>query len=694
MEEDTRMKWVLPTKRVSRILSLFFAGLMLFVICCFVVYLPPSLQSNTFTQTQEGFQTPRFATSAPPIFINGTDSSNDWDNCPWINGSGTFINPYVIHDLSIDGTGSRNCIIIANTRDFLRIENCTLFNVNSYYVEGAGIRISNSTNIIYRNNTCIMNYYGIYLSSSGNCTLSQNTFVELSYGIYLTSTGNCTLSENNCSDCYHSIYLRSAENCTLSKNICIKGYGYGTGISLYSSNHCTIIENTCEEKYYGIDLSYSSNITLFANTCKLNYYDGIHLSTSWNCTLSGNTCTGNFYGHGITIYYSSNNTISTNYCTDNIDGGICLISSNDCLLTQNTCSGDNRGIEVLDCNHTAISGNICRGNNTWGIYLANSPYSNVSDNDLGRYGIYLDAGLNSAHSTSLDASNTVLGYSVRFLVDVIGATIPGDSGEVILVNCSTITVKNLSNSGFNIILLYSSNNNITGNNLTGCNGFASISLSNSNNNTITGNNCSWGSYGIYLSNSNNNTITGNNFLRGSNGIFLENSNNNAIVWNNCTEITSYCFYFWMSNYNQLFFNRRKNSEGSPIRQEIGTENEICCNYFGLIPICTFSNAPSSIWNNIIVQFNAIINGGDNPYTYQWNFGDGTENSTLQNPSHSFVKPGNYLVILTVTDFDGDISVFQIEIEVQSIWTWIAIGMIITVGIIIAVKELRLRRTTF
>nr|MDO8087552.1 PKD domain-containing protein [Candidatus Sigynarchaeum springense] len=46
--------------------------------------------------------------------------------------------------------------------------------------------------------------------------------------------------------------------------------------------------------------------------------------------------------------------------------------------------------------------------------------------------------------------------------------------------------------------------------------------------------------------------------------------------------------------------------------------------------------------------------GDAPATYQWNFGDGTANATMENPVHYYSAPGTYSVTLTVTDADGDV----------------------------------------
>lgn len=50
---------------------------------------------------------------------------------------------------------------------------------------------------------------------------------------------------------------------------------------------------------------------------------------------------------------------------------------------------------------------------------------------------------------------------------------------------------------------------------------------------------------------------------------------------------------------------------------------------------------------LTVNFTTNVSGGISPYTYAWNFGDGST-STSQNPSHSFTT-GTYTVSVTVTD---------------------------------------------
>jgi len=53
-----------------------------------------------------------------------------------------------------------------------------------------------------------------------------------------------------------------------------------------------------------------------------------------------------------------------------------------------------------------------------------------------------------------------------------------------------------------------------------------------------------------------------------------------------------------------------------------------------------------------ISFTNQSSGGVQPYTFQWNFGDGSTTSTLQNPTHTYSSPGTYSVTLTVKDSVG------------------------------------------
>lgn len=53
-----------------------------------------------------------------------------------------------------------------------------------------------------------------------------------------------------------------------------------------------------------------------------------------------------------------------------------------------------------------------------------------------------------------------------------------------------------------------------------------------------------------------------------------------------------------------------------------------------------------------VTFHGTASSGSGGYSYDWNFGDGSKDSTAKNPTHTYSDPGTYKVVLTVTDSQG------------------------------------------
>ncbi|NMC07144.1 MAG: PKD domain-containing protein [Candidatus Lokiarchaeota archaeon] len=74
-----------------------------------------------------------------------------------------------------------------------------------------------------------------------------------------------------------------------------------------------------------------------------------------------------------------------------------------------------------------------------------------------------------------------------------------------------------------------------------------------------------------------------------------------------------------------------------------------------VPIAAFTVSPSTITEGESVACTFTGSTGVTPTTYQWNFGDGTANSTLQNPTHVYTTAGTYDITLTVRDNNGAIS---------------------------------------
>jgi parallel beta-helix repeat protein len=63
---------------------------------------------------------------------------------------------------------------------------------------------------------------------------------------------------------------------------------------------------------------------------------------------------------------------------------------------------------------------------------------------------------------------------------------------------------------------------------------------------------------------------------------------------------------------------------------------------------TISAKPLGGYPPLQISFTSSTNGGIAPYTYSWNFGDGSV-STQQNTTHTYSAKGNYIATLTVTD---------------------------------------------
>jgi PKD repeat protein len=62
-----------------------------------------------------------------------------------------------------------------------------------------------------------------------------------------------------------------------------------------------------------------------------------------------------------------------------------------------------------------------------------------------------------------------------------------------------------------------------------------------------------------------------------------------------------------------------------------------------------SASPTSGSAPLTVSFTGTVSGGTAPYTYDWNYGDGTAHGTTQAPSHTYTTVGTYTATVTVTD---------------------------------------------
>ena len=326
------------------------------------------------------------------------------------------------------------------------------------------------------------------------------------------------------------VYLNDTDHCNISRN---NASNNGCGICLYSSDNNALTDNIASNNYQGVHLWYSSNNNnLTKNNASLNG-NGIKLSDSRNNTLANNIASNNHFGIWL-IEDSNNNTLANNTANLNSHYGIYLLSSCSNMLTNNT-----------------ISKNKCN--------------FGVCGNSL------------SEHIQSIDASNTVDGKPIYYRVNQEGETIPDDAGFVGVVNCTNMTVRDLTlmKNQDGVLFAYTNDSRIV--NITSClNKYHGIHLLSSSNNTLANNTVSNNVRGIYMYRSSYNIIEKNTASNNHGGGFSSGyrSGNNSITIPGGGD----GIFLYSSSSNNITCNLLQNNTNRGLYLEGGsTNNNISCN---------------------------------------------------------------------------------------------------------------------
>jgi len=395
---------------------------------------------------------------------------------------------------------------------------------------------------------------GIYLDNVDYCDISDNNVSNNEYGIHLWCSGSNAITNNTANSNNNSgIALPSSNNNVLIDNV-VSNNDVGISVSI-SGNSNTLTSNNASNNLCGIQLSVSSNNVLTNNTANSNNYRSICLSHSSDNILTNNTASNSDYG--IWLGDSSNNVLTDNIANLNNNTGIILLSSSsDNILTNNTASNNGGGIHLQYSSNNVLTNNTADSNNGSGIYLYYSSNDTLTDNTMTgnthNFGVFSISLLR--YIQNIDTSNIVDGKPIYYWVDQQDQTVPNDAGFVGIINCTNITVRNLTltNNEQAVLLAYSDNSKIE--NITTSNNYRGIHLSFSSSSNVMNIAASNNYYGIYLYQSSNNTLE--NLIASNNdyGIRLCSSSNNNVKKNNANLNNVYGISLQYSNDNKIYLN--------------------------------------------------------------------------------------------------------------------------------------------
>jgi parallel beta-helix repeat protein len=472
--------------------------------------------------------------------------------------------------------------------------------------------ISSVDNVTY---TFTDNINGSIVVERDNITIDGNGYnvtVTSGRAIDLSDRNNVTIRNTKIEGFRTGIYLSGSYNTILHNNITVAQPG-GQCIHLAGlSNNitCNIIEARC---YWGItnenedpvshpgsDYAESNSIT--CNNISDGFRSAIGLVGSSNNSILFNTII-NAYDDGMTLYHGLNNTITGNTIkgvtrtwTDehgrqqtSETQGVGISCSSDCndTITDNLIDNYKSGTGIrVECMSSFLGRNQVN-NSGFGIRLwgsGNILRDNVMMNNL--YNLYAP----NLDRNDLDDSNLVNGKPVYRWVNRHNEEVPSEVGYVGLINCTNITLKNITlrNNGEGLLLI--NTNDTMMQNLTLINDFDGIVLEASRWNTI----CSCriretSDDAIALRNSHHNVISDNDIRNSTDplwfggwrkGITLESSNSTSIIRNNIGNNYDGIYLIWSSN-NTI------------------AANNITNNYYGIVL------ADSS--NNMVYHNNLINN---------------------------------------------------------------------------------------
>lgn len=474
-------------------------------------------------------------------------------------------NPYAIYLVTATG-----CRITGNILDGIDIENTEYVTIqdNDFLLNGVtivGDMLSQwNTHTIERNT---MNNARIYYYVNSQ----QSDQIPLDAGqVILANCSNITLSGLTFDVASYAVQVGFCNRITIEENMFtgIIDFMPQAGIFLCGSSDNTIRDNTISGYFSGMLInSFSNNNLIVGNTIHGNSNEGISLYLSFNQTIVNNSLSQNMVG--ISQYFTSENHFIGNQIYDNYEDGVYLWLVGDNEFIGNTIANNIRfNLHAYSASNLVLDHNVLTGgadsvylreysdnavlvNNQIGsLFVEMSPYATIRNNTFVSKGITLKGTGLSSFNTHTIEQNTLNSKPIYYYANIKEpTTVPLDAGQVILANCSNVTIQNLTlqDTWIGVQLAYATHNTITHNTLVQ-NEFGLWMISSSDN-TVSANLATENCIGMRLQQSQHNVFVDNTFRYNFQyGLWFEvSSSSNDIYHNNF--IDNYLANAWTEEIN-------------------------------------------------------------------------------------------------------------------------------------------------
>jgi parallel beta-helix repeat protein len=529
-----------------------------------------------------------------PIIIDDSGSSGfTWKqaaNQSWCVGNGTFNNPYVIENITINGGASSSCMQVKHSNKYFVINNCTFS--NSGTASNGAINLINVTNGFILNNKC-----------------SNNN----RYGIFLTSCVNNSLIKNVCNDNFIAgIYLETnCQNNTITENIVKFNVN---GIYFASNCHNNVVDSNYidQNQWRGIFLESNCDLNNLSRNIVINHgLYGLNIENNCDRNIIINNSFNDNPGLGMFLYSCSKNKFLENEINNNGDHGIYLYYGGGNQFVNNSVNNNKQyGLYIRRSDNALIMNNTFF-NNFYGIYISYCRSTNLTLNSLKFCSIYILTWDEDYSSISLDVTNLIESKPVYYYVNkiLLNSVNFSNAGQIILFKCSEFTIQNISFPQQTIpIMLIGSSQGIIKNLYLNSNLVYGLYINGGTGNLIEENIiCNNRDSGMYLYGSDNNKIL-NNTIKGNynKGIFLTESSDNNNVSINIFEYNGVHEAYLYHSYGNKFFKNQLNYTNYGIFVYWSGSNIIALNEFsGIHSGYLIQDGDTSVGNQDIMN---LVNG--------------------------------------------------------------------------------------